>query len=731
MPGEPFWLQNPVKGSFFITSRFNDPREYTATPKKKQLHEGLDLKAIDPGGRPLPVLAAQRGIVDKVGFYAQGYGKYVRIKHAWPDGRTYVTWYGHLSDTQTQEGQFVSAGDRIGTAGETGFAFGVHLHLTLQCIGCGASGYVVDDVIDPQPFFQGGDPQEHVDEAMFVRDETIPDGTLVDRGSSLVKSWVIRNSGTRAWGPGYSLVFFDGEAMGCPESVPLPPAKPGEEVIVSVPLVAPEAAGRHRGAWKPSDASGKVFEFALWVDLVVSGPTGQDGARFVGDVTIPDGAAFLPGQTFLKKWRVRNSGDTVWSNGYRLAHFDDEQMGGPDNVPVPMVRAGEEGEVSITLTAPQEPGAHRSTWRLRNAQGQFFGEHLYALIDVPLPEGHADELVLVDDVTYADGTVVQPGQAIQKVWRVRNAGSKAWGAGYRLTFLAGQRMGGPESIPLPPAAPGQTVDITLSLTAPKEPGTHFSTWRALNPQGDAFDIPVYLQVRVLPVAGPGDQVDDSKFVRDVTILDKASIKAGAAFLKIWRIRNTGTTTWDERYRLVHIQDDPMGGPEGVPLPLTAPGDTADISVNLTAPLVPGLHRSAWKIRSPQGQLFGQEVYTLIRVPSPVVQPPDNRALFMGHDNLEPWSILAPGQAFEKQWRVRNNGRTAWGEGYTLAFLDGEQMGGPESVAIPHAESLESIRVAAGLIAPAIAGNYKGYWRLRDPQGELFGPRLPVWITVKS
>lgn len=92
----PFFLINPVARSLVITDRFNAPREYAFAPDKKQLHEGVDLMAIDPQGQPVAVLAAQRGVVNRVAFTGQGYGHYVRIVHAW-GGQTYVTWYGHLS----------------------------------------------------------------------------------------------------------------------------------------------------------------------------------------------------------------------------------------------------------------------------------------------------------------------------------------------------------------------------------------------------------------------------------------------------------------------------------------------------------------------------------------------------------------------------------------------------------------------------------------------------------
>jgi murein DD-endopeptidase MepM/ murein hydrolase activator NlpD len=76
------------------------------------------------------------------------YGNHVIIEHE--DG--WVTWYGHLYDILSAVGDFVVRGDVIGWAGNTGESTGPHLHLTVQHIGYGLSGYVVPDVVDPQDY---------------------------------------------------------------------------------------------------------------------------------------------------------------------------------------------------------------------------------------------------------------------------------------------------------------------------------------------------------------------------------------------------------------------------------------------------------------------------------------------------------------------------------------------------------------------------------------------------
>ncbi len=142
--GEPFFLAFPLRCPPRLTDPFDAPRPY-ANGK----HEGVDFAALLPNGSAAVVLAAQRGVVTRVGFQRDGYGLFVRIRHDWGDAQTFVTWYGHLSRADVREGQVVALGEPIGVAGSSGFSSGVHLHLTLQHIGRGLSGYSVRDVVDP------------------------------------------------------------------------------------------------------------------------------------------------------------------------------------------------------------------------------------------------------------------------------------------------------------------------------------------------------------------------------------------------------------------------------------------------------------------------------------------------------------------------------------------------------------------------------------------------------
>ena len=100
-----------------------------------------------------------------------------------------------------------------------------------------------------------------------------------------------------------------------------------------------------------------------------------------------------------------------------------------------------------------------------------------------------------------------------------------------------------------------------------------------------------------------DCTNSASFVTDVTIPDNSSVGAGTAFTKTWRISNTGTCIWGPDYTLTHYSDEQMGVLAAVPLDVTFPGQSVDISVNLSAPNTNGPHRGNFVIKNPAGLIM--------------------------------------------------------------------------------------------------------------------------------
>ena len=167
--------------------------------------------------------------------------------------------------------------------------------------------------------------------------------------------------------------------------MPLPTARPGDTVEVSIRLIAPQAPGMHRTTWKGRDPQGKGFEFDMFALIEVVKPQGEvtlDESSYVADVTIPDGAKMKPGEVFVKTWRIRNTGTSTWGAGYTLAFAAEDRMDGPDSVALPAAKPGETVEVSVALKAPNTPGLHKSVWKGRAPDGRMFEFDLFALIEV-------------------------------------------------------------------------------------------------------------------------------------------------------------------------------------------------------------------------------------------------------------------------------------------------------------------------------------------------------------
>lgn len=109
----------------------------------------------------------------------------------------------------------------------------------------------------------------------------------------------------------------------------------------------------------------------------------------------------------------------------------------------------------------------------------------------PLPTATAvsycDWVTFVKDVTVLDGTKFAPGETFMKTWRLKNRGTCTWTADYMLVFTSGDSMGSTTAIRLPGnVAPGQSVDVSVTLTAPNKRGDYLGYWMLRNPSGVLF-----------------------------------------------------------------------------------------------------------------------------------------------------------------------------------------------------------------------------------------------------
>ncbi len=258
----------------------------------------------------------------------------------------------------------------------------------------------------------------------------------------------------------------------------------------------------------------------------------------------------------------------------------------------------------------------------------------------------------VTDVTYRDGSFVSPGQSFLKTWRVKNSGTACWPAGTSLVWVGGDMMSAPAAVALPySVAPGQTVDISVTLVAPSSQGSFSGQWELQAPDGTLFGVgcngatPLWVTISTFNYgyngianygytycsgsncSATGSRAGKNPYcnnkirdVKDVTIPDGTVVEPGTVFRKTWRMKNGGTCVWDENYVMVFAGGDNLGGAEFVRLNAVNiiygdydgkraahkiyPGDYVEFSVDLKAPETAGTYQSYYKLRDNMGYEFG-------------------------------------------------------------------------------------------------------------------------------
>jgi len=108
------------------------------------------------------------------------------------------------------------------------------------------------------------------------------------------------------------------------------------------------------------------------------------------------------------------------------------------------------------------------------------------------------EVEFVADVTVPDGSDFTPREKFTKTWRLRNAGTRTWTTAYALVYIDGERMDAPDRVNLQDGVPpGETVDVSVDMRAPKEAGRYRGYWKLLSPDGKFIDNAVYVEIEVI------------------------------------------------------------------------------------------------------------------------------------------------------------------------------------------------------------------------------------------
>jgi len=121
--------------------------------------------------------------------------------------------------------------------------------------------------------------------------------------------------------------------------------------------------------------------------------------------------------------------------------------------------------------------------------------------------------------------------------------------------------------------------------------------------------------------------------------------------------------------------------------------------------------------------------------SPVPVSKCDAAAFLADVTYPDGSLVARNSTFVKIWRIKNVGTCSWTPSYSLVFAGGDAMSGPTVVSVSaNVNPGQYIEFPITLTSPSTDGHYRGYWKLRNPSGALFGigPQADTafWVDIR-
>lgn len=415
--------------------------------------------------------------------------------------------------------------------------------------------------------------------AQFIADVTVPDGTTYAANTAFKKTWRLKNIGSCAWAANdVSLVFDSGEKMGAPASLVIPTTvNPGQTVDITVDMTAPGTAGHYFGYYKLKSASantvfgiGTTANKSFWVEIYVSGSAGT-GYDFTA-----------------------NAASASWSSGSGSLSFpgtDNSASGFALKLDKPRFESGIESGQAGLLMGPNNitNGYIQGSYPAFRVQS---GDRFKATIGC---EYGATQCYVAYRLDYQIGS-----NPVKTFWTFRERyEGLTYNVNLDLSSLA-----------------NQDVKFILVVNAYGSPTGDRALWGnpVIERAGGVVVTPTTPSPTVTgtpPTATPTKSAtpqpnacDRAQFISDVTVPDGTSFAPAIGFSKTWRLKNIGTCTWTN-YSLIFDSGEKMGGPDSALIPVSvAPGQTVDITVQLTSPNVAGTYRGYWKLKNNTGIPFG-------------------------------------------------------------------------------------------------------------------------------
>lgn len=235
-------------------------------------------------------------------------------------------------------------------------------------------------------------------------------------------------------------------------------------------------------------------------------------------------------------------------------------------------------------------------------------------------------------------------------------------------------------------------------------------------------------------SGPPN-LDNATFTGTESPADTFVAVPNQAIHKTWRVKNTGNRIWGLDYKLVFTGGNQMGAPNTVNIPVTVPGGTADISIDIRAPNTGGTYRGYWQLQNPEGTRFGPKISVQVTVPDSNNGQPNPDQSTMRLTCLDCPTTVAPGESFRPTVRVTGSVPLLGSRGDFLDNIDDKLYGAHPLVAVvgtvPQGGSYDFVFYEQNpFIAPTNEGIYESKWRVWQ-DGRYVGPELSIRFEVKA
>ncbi|MDJ0754335.1 MAG: NBR1-Ig-like domain-containing protein [Ardenticatenaceae bacterium] len=207
--------------------------------------------------------------------------------------------------------------------------------------------------------------------------------------------------------------------------------------------------------------------------------------QLIDDASISADRLLESGTPFKKMWRLFNSGNEVWESCL-LVNCGGTVTADLASHPLPAVKAGETGTVTLKLTAPSTVGSQSSCWRFQDATGAPVGDPLIVSFKTTPGGSLNGRMVSYHIDSPSVENTVESGRPFTLSVLLENSGGTSWRPGDHLYFLGGDGQPQFKHVPLPAVIPGDRVDITLELTAGPAAGSATTFWQLRTAAGTPF-----------------------------------------------------------------------------------------------------------------------------------------------------------------------------------------------------------------------------------------------------